>query len=41
MRRVILVAALLGLVPLLLLPGPADSACCYFAAKDKDVRAAS
>jgi hypothetical protein len=37
MRKVLLPLPLLALPVLALLPGPADSACCYFAAKDKDV----
>src|SRR5262245_44610540 len=37
MRTVFLAAPLLALPLLTLVPGPAESACCYFAAKDKDI----
>jgi hypothetical protein len=37
MRKLLFLFPLLPLWLLTLLPGPADSACCYFAAKDKDV----
>ncbi len=37
MRKLLLALPLLGLALLALTPQPADSACCYFAAKDKDI----
>ncbi len=37
MQRLLLVAPLLALPLLVVVPRPAESACCYFAAKDKDI----
>jgi hypothetical protein len=37
MSRFLAVLSVCGLALLLVLPPPADSACCYFAAKDKDI----
>src|SRR5207247_118668 len=37
MRRLLSVAAILMLDGLLAGPAPVESACCYFAAKDKDI----
>src|SRR5215471_1941753 len=37
MRPMLLVVPLLALPLLAAVPGPAESACCYFAAKDKDI----
>jgi hypothetical protein len=37
MRKLLLTLPLLALPLLAAVPGPAESACCYFAAKDKDV----
>jgi hypothetical protein len=37
-RGPLLLAVLAGLAAVVLAPRPADSACCYFAAKDKDVQ---
>src|SRR4051812_15553532 len=37
MRKTLIVLAILALPLLAVVPQPADSACCYFAAKDKDI----
>src|SRR6266404_8542614 len=37
MRRLLILGAILTLAGLLAGPAPVESACCYFAAKDKDI----